>query len=134
MLQGVKQMGKRGKHGRMVGDRRVLHEAGVALVDIHTSPLSSLGKSDAMDSFPVVGPLHHKCLADYTVPDLEPLQDGQGNLAQRESEVAAGGGPVVEAAAAVEVAVEVAVVVAVDDLHHLRTVWYAMLPPVGQYQ
>lgn len=134
MLQGVKQMRKRGKHGRMAGDRRVL-QADEALVDIHTSPPIPRGTSDVVDSFPAVAPLHRTCLAADTVPHpAVSSQDGQDNP-QRESVAAAGVAlaavVVGEVAAAAEV---VAVVAAADDLRRRRTVWYAMLPPAGQYR
>lgn len=125
-------MGKRGKHERVAGDRRVL-QADEALEDIHTSPPILRSTSGVVGSYPAVAPLHRIYLAD-TVPHPVASQDDQDNLAQRESEAAVGEALVaVAGVGGLVVAVEVVVVVAAADGLR-RTVWYAMLPPVGQYQ
>lgn len=119
----------------MAGDRRVL-QADEALADIHTSLPILQGTFDVVDSYPAVGPLHRTYSAVDTFPHPVSSQDGQDNLARWESEAAAGVGPVAAAGAEEVVAAvgEVAVIAAVGGLHRRRTVWYAMLLPVGQYR
>lgn len=117
----------------MAGDRRVL-QADEALADIHTSPPILRGTSDVVDSFPAVAPLRHTYSAAGIAPHpAVSSQDDQDNPAQRGSEVVAG--VVLAAVVGAEgvVVVEVVAVVAADGLRR-RTVWYAMLPPVGQYR
>lgn len=116
----------------MAGDRRVL-QADEALADIHTSPPILRGTSDVVDSFPAVAPLRHTYSAAGTAPrPVVSSQDDQDSPVQWGSEVVAG---VVLAAVvgAGGVAVEEVAVVVADGLRR-RTVWYAMLPPVGRYR
>lgn len=126
-------MRKRGKHGRVAGDRRVLQAE--ALADIHTSPPILRRTSGVVDSFPAAAPLRHTYSAVDTVPRLAvSSRGGRGNLAQRESVVAAGVVLVAAEAGAVVAVEEVVVVAAVDGLRRRRTVWCVMPPPVGRYR